>query len=125
MGYIISSLIGYAMIGAFWLVVSYLAYHLSVVIKRTWPLGIICGVSVLFSWGYSLVLFFWYLFTTFTIFKEGSLIFALLFFFIIGGIITSVLMTLVNIVASIPLGFMEKLESRLLENEIIDIDVDN
>ena len=58
---VINTLIGFVVIGVFWLVASYLAYHLSVVVKRIWPLGIICAVSMVFSWLYSLYLFFWYL----------------------------------------------------------------
>lgn len=118
---VINTLIGFVVIGVFWLVASYLAYHLSVVVKRIWPLGIICAVSMVFSWLYSLYLFFWYLFTTFMIFRENSVLFALLFFFVLGGIITGILSALVNFVAMIPLSFMDKLETRLQENDIIDL----
>ena len=118
---VINTLIGFVLIGALWLIVSYLAYHFSVVIKKAWPLGIICAVSMVFSWLYSLYLFFWYLLTTFTIFKEGSILLAILFFFVLGGIITGILSALVNFVAMIPLSFMDKFETRLQENDIIDL----
>ena len=122
LGQIFQYLLGFIILGLFWFLLSYIAYHISVAIRRPWLINSFAVVSFLFSQLYAFLLLMWYIYTTFILFKNGEILFGIVFMLFLGGMIIRVLSGLTTLIAAIPFGFVEKYDQRFAidSSNIID-----
>ncbi len=110
---ILVTLLVFVGIGVFWAAVSVGAYILSSIIHSNKPIGLVVALTVIMKIILMIYLFIWYVGVSFSLFKEGEIIFGLIFVFFLGGLIMGIYSFLANLIIIIPSYFSDKYEKNL------------
>lgn len=122
MSAILTILFGILSLVVIYTFVSAVAYVLAVAFKSRIPVNIVVGAAVGVQLLISLFVFVWFIATTFTLFKNGEIIFGLVFFFFLGGLIMWLYSTLYSLLAAIPVYFLTKIDTKLNDRETEALD---